>query len=446
MKLGVIKLVIITLSRKRKPQTYLAKNNLFVTCIAMGTMYFCKMRFHHNLLKATVDALHQIFNDGKYADQAIQKILKRDARWGSRDRGFIAETTYDIVRYKRLYATIANVNAPYKAADLWRLTAVWIVLKGYDVPAWEEYYNTPVRRIKGKFDELSQIRKYRESIPDWLDDLGVNELGEELWTKELGALNKQADVVLRTNTLQIDRKTLQEKLLAEEIATTTDDRFPEALILKERANVFQTDLFQKGYFEVQDAGSQTIARFLGVDPGLRVMDSCAGAGGKSLHLAALMENKGQIIATDIYKGKLYELKRRARRAGAHNIESRHIDSTKVIKKLDGKIDRLLIDAPCSGLGVLRRNPDAKWKLEPKFLETIRTTQQEILRSYSRVLKSEGEMVYATCSILPSENEKLVESFLSSEPGKNFELVETQSLLASRDGFDGFYMARLKKNN
>ncbi|AZQ44302.1 RsmB/NOP family class I SAM-dependent RNA methyltransferase [Nonlabens ponticola] len=403
------------------------------------------MRFHHNLLQATVDALHQIFNDGKYADQAIQKILKRDTRWGSRDRGFIAETTYDIVRYKRLYAEIASVKEPFKPADLWRMTAVWIVLKGYEIPAWEEYYNTPVRRIKGRFDELSSIRKYRESIPDWMDELCVAELGEELWTAELAALNKQADVVLRTNTLKTDRKTLKEKLQALEIATTTDDRFPDALILEERANVFQTQLFQDGLFEVQDAGSQTIAPYLRVDSGLRVMDSCAGAGGKTLHLAAIMENKGQIIATDIYKNKLHELKRRARRAGAHNIESRHIDSTKVIKKLDGKMDRLLIDAPCSGIGVLRRNPDAKWKLQPEFIEEIKTTQQEILQSYSRVVKSGGSMVYATCSILPSENEGQVEAFLKSEAGSTFTLQESQSLLAHKDGFDGFYMARLLKN-
>jgi len=402
------------------------------------------MRFHHNLVQATVDALHNTFNDGKYADQAIQKILKRDTRWGSRDRGFIAETTYDIVRYKRLYAAIANVKEPFNPGDLWRMTAVWIVLKGYDVPAWEEYYNTPVRRIKGKFDELSNQTKYKESIPDWMDDLGRAELDDELWEKEIAALNKQADVVLRANQLQTDVKTLQEKLLALEIATKTDERFPDALILEERANVFQTDLFQNGLFEVQDAGSQAIAPYAQVEPGMRVMDACAGAGGKSLHLAALMENKGQVISTDIYQSKLNELKRRARRAGAHNIETRLIDSTKVIKKLDSKMDRLIIDAPCSGLGVLRRNPDAKWKLEPEFLDKIRATQQEILQSYSRVVKPEGLMVYATCSILPSENEKQVEKFLASEAGADFELQDSQSLLVHRDGFDGFYMARLKR--
>jgi 16S rRNA (cytosine967-C5)-methyltransferase len=158
----------------------------------------------------------------------------------------------------------------------------------------------------------------------------------------------------------------------------------------------------------------------------------------------MMENKGQIIATDIYQSKLNELKRRTRRAGAHNIETRLLESTKTIKKLDGKIDGLLIDAPCSGLGVLRRNPDAKWKLQPDFIEKIKETQQEILQSYSRVVKSGGRMVYATCSIFPSENEMQVDKFLKSEAGANFELEDSQTLYAHRDGFDGFFMAKMKK--
>ncbi|MDP5102206.1 MAG: RsmB/NOP family class I SAM-dependent RNA methyltransferase [Nonlabens sp.] len=401
------------------------------------------MRFHHNLVQATVDALHIIFNEGKYADQAIQKILKRDTRWGSRDRGFIAETTYDIVRYKRLYAHIANASEPFNQADLWRLTSVWIVLKGHTLPAWEEYYNTPERRIKGMFDEAGKDLALKESYPDWMHKLCSDALGD-LWKKEAHALNQQAEVILRVNTLKGDLKTLKEKLYAEEIATHTDERFPNALILDERTNVFATTAFKDGCFEVQDAGSQLIAPFLNVEPGMRVMDACAGAGGKALHLAALMGNKGQVIATDIYQNKLNELKRRGRRAGAHNIETRLIDSSKVIKKLHDKMDRLLIDAPCSGLGVLRRNPDAKWKLQPEFIEEIKATQADILDRYSKVVKSGGEMVYATCSILPAENNEQVQAFLARESGAAFEFVEDKTLLSHTDGFDGFYMARLKK--
>ncbi len=157
-----------------------------------------------------------------------------------------------------------------------------------------------------------------------------------------------------------------------------------------------------------------------------------------------MENKGQLIAMDIYGSKLKELKRRARRNGAHNIEPREIDSTKVFKKLYGSADRVLIDAPCTGLGVIRRNPDTKWKLQPDFLEKITKTQQEILRNYSKIVKAGGKMVYATCSILPQENNDQVKSFLASEEGKEFTLAKEKKIYASKSGFDGFYMALLER--
>ena len=147
---------------------------------------------------------------------------------------------------------------------------------------------------------------------------------------------------------------------------------------------------------------------------------------------------------DIYGSKLKELKRRARRNGAHNIEPREITSTKVFKKLYDSADRVLIDAPCTGLGVLRRNPDTKWKLQPEFLEEITKTQQEILRSYSKIVKAGGKMVYATCSILPQENSEQVKTFLTSEEGSKFTLVTEKKIFASKSGFDGFYMALLQK--
>ncbi|MBT8305011.1 MAG: RsmB/NOP family class I SAM-dependent RNA methyltransferase, partial [Bacteroidia bacterium] len=205
-----------------------------------------------------------------------------------------------------------------------------------------------------------------------------------------------------------------------------------------------TEAFKNGLFEVQDASSQLVAEFLDVKPGMRVVDACAGAGGKTLHLAALMENKGQIIALDIYDNKLKELKRRARRNGAHNIEPRHIESTKVIKKLYNKADRVLIDAPCSGLGVLKRNPDAKWKLDPEFLSRVKQTQQEILQKYSRMVKDGGKLVYATCSILPSENQEQVKSFLTSDSGKEFTFIEEKVILSHKTGYDGFYMALMQR--
>jgi 16S rRNA (cytosine967-C5)-methyltransferase len=404
------------------------------------------MRLHRNLCFAVIDGLTLIFNEGKYADKVIQQLLKRDKRWGARDRGFVAETTYDMVRWKRLYAEIAEVKEPFDRDNLWRMFAVWATLKGIKLPDWKYFEGTPLRRIKGRYDELSRNRKFKESIPDWMDEIGVKELGKELWSKEIEALNQQADVILRVNTLKTTKEQLQTALFDLDIETDFLPNHPSALKLRERANVFSTEMFKNGHFEVQDASSQLVAEFLNVEPGMRVVDTCAGAGGKTLHLASLMENKGQIIAMDIYANKLNELKRRAKRNGAHNIENRPIKSTKVIKKLYDKADRVLIDAPCSGLGVLRRNPDAKWKLQPEFLDKIRKTQQDIIQQYSKMVKAGGQMVYATCSVLPSENQEQVAKFLKSEAGENFTLVKDKKVMAHKSGFDGFYMALLERKN
>ena len=401
------------------------------------------MRLHRNLVLAVIDGLIEIFNEGVYADKAIAKQLKRDKRWGSRDRGFIAETTYEIVRWKRLYAEIAEVKEPFDRKDFWRMFAVWCTLRGIKLPEWPQIEETPTRRIKGRFDELSQIRKYRESIPDWLDELGEKELGKK-WDAEIAALNQQAPVVLRVNTLKAKIDEVKQQLTEEGHETLILKKYPDALQLQERGNVFTTEAFKNGFFEIQDASSQLVAPMLNVEPGMRVVDACAGAGGKTLHLASQMENKGVIIALDIYANKLKELKRRARRAGAHNLETRHIDSTKVIKKLYGTADRVLIDVPCSGLGVLSRNPDAKWKLEPEFLEKLKKTQQQLLQDYSRIVKPGGKMVYATCSILPSENQEQVKTFIASEAGRDFKIDQQKSVLSSTSGYDGFYMALLSR--
>ena len=404
------------------------------------------MRLHRNLVYTVIDSIRDIFNEGVYADKAVEKALKRDKRWGSRDRKFVAETIYEIVRWKRLYAEIAEVKEPFDRNNLWRLFSVWCVLKGIALPDWNQIEPTPTRRIKGKFDELSKIRKFRESIPDWIDEVAVSELGEELWTKELAALNKQAEVILRTNTLNTTKEELQKELQDESIFTEFIPNHSDALRLVERANVFRTEVFKKGYFEVQDASSQLVAEYLDVAPGMKVIDTCAGAGGKTLHLASFMKNKGQIIAMDIYESKLKKLKIRARRNKVHNIDTRVIDSTKPIKKLYNKADRVLIDAPCSGIGVLRRNPDSKWKLQPEFLDNIKKVQQTILQKYSKMVKSGGKLVYATCSVLPSENQNQITEFLASESGKDFKLIKDNKVFAHTSGFDGFYMALLEKNN
>ena len=380
-----------------------------------------------------MQALHMIFVENKYADKVVEKVLKQNRKWGARDRKFIAETTYDIVRWYRLLQALSNTDAH----DFWTLMGTQLIVKHGSIPPWEEFKKIDREKIFARKKEISE-RKIKHSIPDWLDALGEKELGAR-WEVELSALNEEAPVVLRANTLKTTRDDLQQILLEEKVETETIEGFPDVLIIKERQNVFRLQSFQEGLFEVQDAASQLIAPFLQVEPGMRVIDACAGAGGKTLHLASLMKNKGRLLALDVEQWKLDELKKRARRAGVSNLETRLIDTSKVIKRLEGQADRLLLDVPCSGLGVLKRNPDAKWKLSEKFIDEVIELQQKILQDYSGMLKPGGKMVYATCSVLPSEDEEQVKKLM--EEKNNFELEEEKRVWPS-EGFDGFYVARL----
>lgn len=396
------------------------------------------MRLHRGTSEAVIQSLRLIFEENKYADKVIERVLKQNSKWGSRDRRFIAETTYDVVRWYRWFRELSQA----KGTDFWKLLGVWCILSGVDLPAWEEFEGLSRDTVLEREKRTMYSRKIRESIPDWLDELGEKELGKEKWEIELSALNELAPVVLRTNTLKISRPDLQARLDEEAVQTIVVDSYPDALVLEERQNIFGSPCFKEGLFEVQDAGSQAIAPFLRIAPGMRVIDACAGAGGKTLHLAALMKNKGRIIAMDTELWKLEELQKRARRAGVSNMEAKVIESGKTIKRQAGSADRLLLDVPCSGMGVLKRNPDAKWKLSTEFITKIRELQQHIIRDYCDMLKPGGLMVYSTCSILPSENEDQVKSFLAEN--KAFELVEEKHIFPS-EGFDGFYMALMKKS-
>lgn len=395
------------------------------------------MRLHRNLAEAVVRNLRSTLEEGRYTDKVLDWSFKQNPRWGARDRRFIAETTYDIVRWYRLLAGIAGSN------DYWALLAAWCFRKGIEIPGWGEFDGASRDEMQRRQAEAESVRAVRESIPDWLDQVGERELGAR-WDRELAALNEPARVVLRANRLKLTRESLAEILHEEDaIETERPADFPDALVLRERQNLFTTRAFREGLFEVQDAGSQCIAPFLEAQPGLRVIDACAGAGGKSLHLAALMQNRGRILALDTDERKLAELRKRARRAGASDIvETRTIDSSKVIKRLAGSADRVLLDVPCSGLGTLRRNPDAKWKLSPEVLDELRALQQEILSGYAAMLKPGGGLVYATCSILPSENQAQVARFMANH-GDAFEQLEERELMPSA-GFDGFYMCRIRR--
>lgn len=400
------------------------------------------MKLHRPLLIAVVEVVQDIFANRKMADKAIQKELKSSRRWGSKDRAFIASYSYNIVRWWRLLHFINGSQTDINdKKTIYKLLGINLILNGIELVDIPEFRGLQVGFVQMQYEEALKTRKIRESIPDWLDEFGKQELGDR-WDEEIHALNMEAPVAIRVNTFKTDRDTLKIILKKDSIYANAIEGIPSAMLLEERKNLFGTKAFRNGYFEVQDPGSQLIAPFLQVEPGMRVIDACAGAGGKTLHLSNLMDNKGTIISMDTEAWKLTELKRRAKRNGAHNIDTRPIESTKVIKRLKESADRLLLDVPCSGSGVLRRNPDAKWKLDRAFLNRVMTIQQDILERYPSMLKPGGIMVYATCSIFPSENQKQVQKFLQNH--SDFKLLEEHNTSPYKDGYDGFYMARIQK--
>lgn len=395
---------------------------------------------HRNLLIGIHDALHEtFFEENKYADKVLERLLKNNKKWGSADRQIVSEIFYDIVRWKkRLEYYIGDGMKPN---NIYGIILAYLLWKKVNYKKFDEFYGIKTSGILSKLDKKTFPTKAIEySIPDWLVETLTKELGES-WEQEMNALNEQANVVLRANTLKTSAEELVEILKEESVEAFVVRGYKNAVQLQKKKNVFLTKAFSDGFFEVQDASSQNIAEYLDVKEGMRVVDACAGAGGKTLHLAALMKNKGHIIGLDIHGWKLAELKRRAKRAGAFNIETRLIDDNKVIKRLYDSADRLLIDVPCSGLGVIKRNPDSKWKINGDFIDRIRVEQEKILQNYSRIVKKGGKIVYATCSILPSENNKQVEKFLKNNP--EYQLIKEKKIMPS-EGYDGFYMALIER--
>ncbi len=395
------------------------------------------VKLYKNLASACVQALETIFVEQKYADDVVGNLLQSNKQWGSRDRQFLASTIYDTVRNFRLYKNVAD------SMDFWKvLAAKWIVEK-IDLPEWPEFAEVNAAEYKARYEQLITNPAIKESYPDWLYELCVEELGADTAKAELAALNQPIDVYLRVNTLKTTRG--KAKLLLEEegVAVESIDGFDNALHLTTRRNLTSTVCFRDGLIEVQDLGSQQIGAFLQVEPADYVIDACAGAGGKTLQIACELKNRGTIAALDIHESKLTQLRKRAHRAEVTIIET-HIADSNTRAYLFGKADKLLLDVPCSGLGVIKRNADTKWKLTQEKLAELLETQWEILSRYTEMLKPGGEFVYATCSILPSENEKQVQKLLAAMPDK-FKLIE-EKRISPTGNTDGYYMARLAKLN
>ena len=398
---------------------------------------------------AVCESLQEIFENGAYTEQVVEKLLKRNSRWGSRDRKFLAGTLFSLVRGKRWYESIVESMGHNRKHQYFLMVGVYLMEQGYSLPDWPEFSALNQEEVFRRMKELSSDLKIRYSLSDWLNEKGEKEFGREQWAKELVALNTEAAVVLRVNALKTTKKELLDLFKKEEIETTPLQReFCEkhphaefAIELKQRVNFNNNATYQSGFFEIQDAGSQLIAPMLDVEPGNTVVDACAGAGGKTLHLAALMQNRGELIAMDIEPRKLKILEQRAGRAGVKIARTEKV-SPEAIAKLRHRADRLLLDVPCTGSGVLKRQVDTKWKLNEEELQRLVLLQREILSNYVKMLKPGGKLVYATCSIFSEENEEQVQWFLNAQKDQ-FRLIKQKRVLPS-EGYDGFYMALMER--
>ncbi len=384
------------------------------------------------LAEGCAGILAEVFEGGRVLDRVLENAFRANPKWGKRDRGFIAETVFEVARWRRGLAFVVQ------GESIKALCAAQWNRAGLEIPEWWEWQGCGVAEMTAREELLgSEPRAIHESMPDWLDARAFEEKGEA-WDAELAALNRRAPVFLRVNRLRLTPQEAIGWLAENGVTATLVEGAPDALVLTEGKSL-PKPLAAEGLVEIQDAGSQAIAPLLEVEPGMRVIDACAGAGGKTLHLAALMQGRGEIVAMDVSAAKLSELRRRAARAGTRIIRTETWRED-TLKRYAGWADRVLIDAPCSGLGTLRRQPDLKWRLTEPALEKTRRLQRRLLDHYPSLLKPGGKFVYATCSVLPTENERQIETLL--ERDGRFVTEELIRISPSETGWDGFFAARL----
>ncbi len=382
-------------------------------------------KIHRHLAEACVQTLEEILRGGAAADRAVSAALGAHRQWGSRDRAFFADTVYEVVRWRRRLEHLAESN------DYWALAGVHWMRRGLPRPDWASWPDIPPEMLAAREQSLTTApRAVRESVSDELDALGAAEPG---WDAELAALNQAAPVFLRINPQCASLPGVISELAAAGISAVEVPGAPLALRV-DRA--LPSHLAQSGKFEIQDAGSQQIAPFVRPENGHIVLDVCAGAGGKTLHLAALAPGC-ELHAFDTVPGKLSTLRRRAARAGVR--VPTHEAAPEVFSRFHAEAHRVLVDAPCSGTGTLRRHPELKYRITAASLAETVALQREILTRSARLVRPGGSLVYATCSMLSVENETQRAWFTAQHPDFSFE--EERRISCAATGWDGFYMAR-----
>jgi len=412
------------------------------------------MRLPPAILGNTEEVLREILRFTAPADVTLSRYFKDHPRLGGRERGVIAECVYAVLRNKSFYTDFAGATMR-RLVLLGMLDTVGIDALG-GLSEDETAFLTRIQDI----DRSLLPAKQRANLPDWLYDKLVAQYGEAETLELAAVLNTPAPLDLRVNALKANREDVIAELATAPIAAEPTPYAPLGLRIRKKPALQNLPLFKSGAIEVQDEGSQVLAQLVGARRGEMVVDFCAGAGGKTLALGAVMRNTGRLYAFDVSEKRLTKLKPRLARSGLSNVHPvviAHERDAKV-KRLAGKIDRVLVDAPCSGMGTLRRNPDVKWRQQETGIAEMTEKQASILDGAARLVKFGGRLVYATCSLLNEENDAIVEQFLATHPDFTLvpvsqvlaeqrialEMGDTLKMLPHKHGTDGFFAAVMER--
>ena len=414
------------------------------------------------LLEACADLVAQVLKFDHPADAVVSRYFREHRSLGPRERATLAETAYAVLRRKLLFENLAQSGSGPRERRL--------AILGFHGPrdflvsalseqerAWLDHCDS--------VDRAALPERMRHNLPDWLAEAVKAQVGGDFW-QLVDALNQPAPLDLRVNALTDKREDVRKELALAGIEARPTPYSPWGLRVDGKPALTKLDAFARGAVEVQDEGSQLLALLTDARRGQMVVDFCAGAGGKTLALGAAMRNTGRLYAFDVSAHRLDNLQPRLARSKLSNVHPAAIahERDDRIKRLAGKIDRVIVDAPCSGLGTLRRNPDLKWRQSPQALAELTAKQAAILESAARLLKAGGRIVYATCSLLRAENEDIAAAFTASHPG--FRRLDVAQLLEEakvphpaslcspdgmdlrlwphRHGTDGFYAAAWEK--
>jgi 16S rRNA (cytosine967-C5)-methyltransferase len=420
-----------------------------------------------NLLRQAAMLLTNLLDFNSPADAKLGEFFRNNRDLGTKERAFVAESVYGVLRRLRYLSTV-TANEENDPDDARKLILAWLLrVEGKSIRDLEPILNEQQKEwavtIKAKAtDNLSLA--VQADVRDWLWDKLVAQYGEQQALTICRSMFEQASLDLRVNTIKATREEVLAKMQAENTVKdnviTTTPYSPVGIRMGAKLNISRHVLFEAGKIEVQDEGSQLLSYLVAPKRGQMVADLCAGAGGKTLAIGALMRNTGRVYAFDVSEKRLNNLGKRLKRSGLSNLHAQVINNENdlKLKRLNSKFDRVLVDAPCSGLGTLRRNPDLKWRQTEQDVLELTQKQSAILARAAKLTKAGGRLIYATCSLLRDENEAIAEAFLSNNP--DFKLVPASEVLKSQNieldtghylkllphlhGTDGFFAAVFEK--